>query len=293
MNLADLDAFSAVARHRSFRRAAAERGVAPSSMSKSVRDLEARLGVRLLNRTTRSVAPTAAGQRLLDRLSPALSEIAAAVDQVGDEAGEPAGTVRINAPEPAVELMLAPLVAAFLAAYPKVRLEIVAEAAFVDIVKAGFDAGVRWDESLAQDMIAVSLGAPQRYALVAAPEVIATYGAPSAPRDLLAKPCVRIRFPSGVMPAWEFERGGVTTKIEPEARLVTNSMSLMLTAALDGVGFCSAFEGQVREHIQAGRLVSVMEDWLPPFPAPFLYYPSRDVPSALRAFIDFIKTAKA
>ena len=289
MNLADLDAFAAVARHRSFRRAAAKRGVAPSSMSKSVRDLEARLGVRLLNRTTRSVAPTAAGQRLLDRLSPALLEIAAAVDQVADEPGEPAGTVRINAPEPAVELILAPLVAEFLATYPKVRLEIVAEAAFVDIVKAGFDAGVRWDESLAQDMIAISLGAPQRYALVAAPEVIAQYGAPSAPRDLLTKPCVRIRFPSGVMPAWEFERDGGTTKIEPEARLVTTSLSLLLRAALDGVGFCSAFEGQVREHIAAGRLVSVMEDWLPPFPAPFLYYPSRDVPSALRAFIDFMK----
>ena len=289
MNLADLDAFSAVARHRSFRRAAAERGVAPSSMSKSVRDLEARLGVRLLNRTTRSVAPTAAGQRLLDRLSPALSEIAAAVDQVADEPGEPAGTVRINAPEPAVELILAPLVAEFLAAYPKVRLEIVGEAAFVDIVKAGFDAGVRWDESLAQDMIAVSLGAPQRYALVAAPRVVAKYGAPAAPRDLLGKPCVRIRFPSGVMPAWEFERDGATTKIEPEARLVTTSMSLVVRAALDGVGFCSAFEGMVREHIDAGRLVSVMEDWLPPFPAPFLYYPNRDVPSALRAFIDFVK----
>ncbi|RYG22437.1 MAG: LysR family transcriptional regulator, partial [Burkholderiales bacterium] len=115
------------------------------------------------------------------------------------------------------------------------------------------------------------------------------YGAPSAPRDLLTKPCVRIRFPSGVMPAWEFERDGVTTKIEPEARLVTTSLSLLLRAALDGVGFCSAFEGQVREHIAAGRLVSVMEDWLPPFPAPFLYYPSRDVPSALRAFIDFMK----
>ena len=225
-------------------------------------------------------------------MSPALLEIAAAVDQVGDEAGEPAGTVRINAPEPAVELMLAPLVAAFLAAHPRVRLEIVAEAAFVDIVKAGFDAGVRWDESLAQDMIAVSLGPPQRYALVAAPEVIAQYGAPSVPRDLLAKPCVRIRFPSGVMPAWEFERDRVTTKIEPEARLVTTSIPLLLRAALDGVGFCSAFEGQVREHIAAGRLVSVMEDWLPPFPAPFLYYPSRDVPNALRAFIEFVKHAK-
>jgi len=293
MNLADLDAFAAVARHRSFRRAAAERGVAPSSISKSVRDLEGRLGVRLLNRTTRSVAPTEAGQRLLDRLSPALAEIAAAVDQAGEKAGEPAGTIRINAPEPAVELVLAPLVASFLGGHPKVRLEIVSETAFVDIVQAGFDAGVRWDESLAQDMIAVSLGAPQRYALVAAPEVIARHGTPSAPRDLLTKPCVRIRFPSGVMPAWEFERGGATTKIEPEARLVTNSIPLLLRAALDGVGFCTAFEGHVRDHVAAGRLVSVMEDWLPPFPAPFLYYPSRDVPSALRAFIEFVKARAA
>ena len=289
MNLSDLEAFAAVARHRSFRRAAAERGVAPSSVSKSVRDLETRLGLRLLNRTTRSVATTEAGQRLLNRIAPALSEIAAAVDQAGEHAGEPAGTVRINAPEPAVELVLAPLVASFLSFHPKVRLEIVSETAFVDIVQAGFDAGVRWDESLAQDMIAISLGAPQRYAVVAAPEVIAEHGAPLAPHDLLVRPCLRIRFPSGVMPAWEFERDGGIIRIEPEARLVTNSIPLLLRAALDGVGFCTAFEGQVREHVAAGRLISVMEDWLPPFPAPFLYYPNRDVPSALRAFIDFVK----
>lgn len=291
--LTDLDAFAAVARHRSFRRAAAERGLAPSSISKAVRDLEARLGVRLLHRTTRSVAPTEAGQRLLDRLSPALAEIASALDQVGDAPGEPAGTIRINAPEPAIELTLAPMVGPFLALYPKVKLEIVSETAFIDIVRDGFDAGVRWDESLAQDMIATPLGGTQRYVVVATPEVIARHGRPSTPEDLLSRPCIRVRFPSGVMLPWEFEQGGVSAKLEPSGPLVTNSLTMQMRATLDGVGFGSFFEGHVREHLASGRLVSVLDEWQPPFPAPYLYYPSRQVSNALRAFIDFVKAWKA
>lgn len=288
--LDDLDAFAAVARHRSFRRAAAARGVSASTLSQALRDLEARLDVRLLNRTTRSVSLTEAGARLLERLSPALADIAAAMDQVHAERGVPAGALRINAPEPAVELVLAPMVAPFLAAYPQVRLEIIAETAFVDIVAQGYDAGVRWGESLAQDMIAVPIAGPQRFCVVASPELIARTGVPQRPQDLLAHPCLRVRFPSGVRPPWEFERDGKELKLEPEGPLTSNSTRLQLAAALAGAGFLSTFEGQVAEHIAAGRLVSVLEDWLPPFPGPFLYYPSRrHLPAALRAFIDFAR----
>lgn len=289
-SLDDLDAFAAVARHRSFRRAAAERGVSASTLSQALRDLEARLDVRLLNRTTRSVGLTEAGRHLLERLSPALSEIRAAMDQVHAERGVPAGSVRINAPEPAVELVLAPMVAPFLAAFPQVRLEIMGETAFVDIVAQGYDAGVRWGESLAQDMVAVPIAGPQRFCVVASPELIARTGVPQRPQDLLAHPCLRTKFPSGVRPAWEFERDGKELKIEPEGPLTSSSTRLQLAAALAGVGFLATFEGNVAQDIAAGRLVSVLEDWLPPFPGPFLYYPSRrHVPAALRAFIDFAR----
>src|SRR5688572_19947810 len=201
-----LDSFAAVARHRNFRRAAVERGVSASTLSQTVRDLEARMGVRLLNRTTRSVALTDAGAALLQRLQPALFEIGEAVSEARSTQAEPQGPLRINAPEPAVELVLAPMVADFLATHPAVRLEVTSETRFVDIVAAGYDAGVRWGESLAQDMVAVSLGPPQRFVVAAAPSLIARVGAPKHPRDLLGLPCLRVRFPSGGEPAWEFEK---------------------------------------------------------------------------------------
>lgn len=289
-DLGDLDAFAAVARARSFRRAAAARGVSPSSLSQTVRDLEARLGVRLLNRTTRSVAPTEAGARLLERLTPALSDIAAAVDEVHAQPDTPAGTVRINAPDPAVELVLAPMVGAFLKTYPQVRLEIVAESAMIDIVAEGYDAGVRWDESLAKDMNAVPLGPMQRYAVVASPELIARVGAPAEPRDLLERPCIRTRFRSGVMQPWEFERDGRVTRVDPIGPLVSTNISLMLQAALDGVGFWATFEDYGRDHVATGRLVTVLDDWLPAFPGPYLYYPGRrQTPAALKAFAEFAR----
>jgi DNA-binding transcriptional LysR family regulator len=289
-DLDDLAAFAAIARHRSFRRAALERGVSASTLSQTLRDLEARLDLRLLNRTTRSVALTEAGARLLERLSPALAEITGAVDQLQEERGVPAGLLRINAPEPAVDLVLTPMIGPFLAAYPRVELEIIAETTFIDIVAAGFDAGVRWGESLAKDMIAVPLSGPQRFVVAAAPELIAKVGAPSTPEELLSRPCIRVRYPSGVRPPWEFERDGRTLKLEPEARLVSSSLSAKMQAALAGVGFMLTFEGYAAQHIAAGRLVTVLDDWQPPFPGLFLYYPSRrHVPAALRAFIDFVK----
>jgi DNA-binding transcriptional LysR family regulator len=289
-DLDDLAAFAAIARHRSFRKAAAERGVSASTLSQTLRDLEARLDLRLLNRTTRSVALTEAGARLLERLSPALSEIAGAVDQLHQERGVPAGLLRINAPEPAVGLVLAPMIGPFLAAYPKVELEIISETSFVDIVAGGFDAGVRWDESLAKDMVAVPLSGPQRYVVAAAPGLIARVGMPKAPEDLLSQPCIRVRYPSGVRPPWEFERAGRVLKLEPRACFASTSLQAMMQAALDGAGFILTFEAYAAEHVAAGRLVTLLDDWQPPFPGPFLYYPSRrHAPGPLRAFIDFVK----
>ncbi len=292
--LVELQAFAWVAEHRSFRRAAAAHGASPSGLSQLVRSLEERLGLRLLNRTTRSVAVTDAGRRLLERVSPALEAIAGAVAEVRETDGEAAGVLRINAPEPAVELVLAPLVGRFLAAHPRVRLELISEGAFVDIVGQGYDAGVRWEESLDQDMIAVPLGGRQRFCVVATPALIARDGPPREPADLLQRPAIRLKFASGVMPPWEFERAGRTVRVSPPPRLITNSIPLQLRAALDGVGYWSTFEDYVREPIADGRLVPVLPDWAPSFPGPMLYYPSRrQAPAALRAFVDFIRAERA
>jgi DNA-binding transcriptional LysR family regulator len=206
---------------------------------------------------------------------------------------EPAGPLRINAPEPAVELVLAPLVPAFLAAYPAVRLELTAESALVDIVAGGYDAGIRWGESLAQDMVAVPLGPPQRYVVVAAPELVARVGRPEHPRDLLRLPCLRTRFPSGMELAWEFARDDERPRISPEGPMTTNSQPLLMRAALDGLGFFATFDAYAEPHLAAGRLVEVLADWSEIFPGPFLYYPSRRTPpSPLRAFVDFVQARR-
>ena len=293
LDLDALDSFAAIARHRNFRRAAVERGVSASTLSQALRELEARMGVRLLNRTTRSVALTDAGAALLTRLQPALMEIGEAVAEARSAQAEPSGPLRINAPEPAVELVLAPIASAFLSAYPAVRLEVTAEASLVDIVAAGYDAGVRWGESLAQDMIAVSLGPPQRYVVVASPDLVARVGAPQHPRDLLDRPCLRNRFPSGAEPPWEFEKAGEALRISPGGPLVSTSGPLLMRAALDGVGFLSTFDGYAQPHLASGRLVEVLADWSETFPGPFLYYPSRRTPpSPLRAFVDFVQARR-
>lgn len=290
VDLSDLDAFAAVASHRSFRGAAASLGVSPSALSQAVRDLEARLGIRLLHRTTRSVAPTEAGARLLQRLSPALTDIKAALDQVHEEEKVPAGTLRINAPPPAIELVLAPMIGGFLKAHPRVRVEIIAESSLIDIVEKGFDAGVRWGEHLAQDMIAVPLGPPQRFVVVGSHSLLAAFGRPAHPRDLLTRPCLRQGFASGVVPLWEFEREGEELKLDPPGRLISTNIPLQRQAAIEGVGFWKIFDGYVQNDIDAGRLLTVLDDWCPTFPGPFLYYPgNRNVPSALRAFIDFTR----
>ncbi len=288
-DLRDLDAFVAVARTRNFRRAALEQRVSVSSLSQRLRDMEERLGVRLMNRTTRSVALTEAGELLLARVAPAMVNVADAITEVRGLRAEPSGRLRINAPPPAVELVLAPMIAPFLARYPRVDLDVVAESAFVDVVAQGFDAGVRYGEHLAQDMVAVPLGAPQRYAIVASSAYVAKHGRPMHPKDLLAHPCIRSRFSNGVMFDWEFEKNGRVVKISPPAKLTATHLGLALRAVHDGVGYWATFEGYVRYGVKSGALVSVLDDWCPPFDGPFLYYPSRrQPPPALAAFVSFV-----
>ncbi|WP_456729488.1 LysR family transcriptional regulator [Bradyrhizobium sp. USDA 3364] len=288
-DLRDLDAFVAVARTRNFRRAALESRVSVSSLSQRLRDMEERLGVRLMNRTTRSVALTEAGELLLARVAPAMVNVADAITEVRGLRAEPSGRLRINAPPPAVDLVLAPMIAPFLARYPQVELDLVSESAFVDIVAQGFDAGVRYGEHLAQDMVAIPLGAPQRYAVVASSDYVAKHGRPMHPKDLLAHACIRSRFSNGVMFDWEFEKNGRVVKISPPAKLTATHLGLALRAVHDGVGYWATFEGYVRYGVKSGTLVSVLDDWCPPFDGPFLYYPSRrQPPPALAAFVAFV-----
>src|ERR1700704_1350773 len=237
IDLRDLDAFVAVARTRNFRRAALEQRVSVSSLSQRLRELEERLGGRLMKRTTRSVGVTEAGEWLLAGVGPAISDVGATLDQVRGLRGVPSGRLRINAPPPAIDLVMAPMVAPFLKAYPEVDLDIVGESSFVDIVAEGFDAGVRYGEHLAQDMIAVSLGAPQRYAVVASKEYIAQHGSPKHPKDLLEHSCIRTRFGSGAMLDWEFEKAGRVVKVSPPAKLIARYLGLALMAVHDGLGF--------------------------------------------------------
>ncbi len=287
-----LGAFVAVARAGGFREAARLTGRSASNLSEALRRLESRLGVRLLNRTTRSVAPTEAGARLLDRLGPALGEVQAALDVVNGFRDRPAGTLRLNVPVSAVRLVLPRIVPPFLAAYPDILLDIVAEDGFVDLLAAGCDAGIRYEERLEQDMIAVPIGPRrQRFAAAAAPGYIARHGRPQHPRDLLTHACLRGRFASGAMTAWEFERGDEVVQVEPTGPLIVQAgaaTELKVDAALAGSGIIYLFEDWLRPHLDSGALVPILEDWWPAFSGPFLYYPGRRyMPAPLRAFIDF------
>ncbi len=291
LDLADLDAFAAVARHRSFRGAAAVRGVSASTLSEAVRRLEARLGVRLLNRTTRSVTPTEGGARLLDRLAPALSEVVAALDVVNSFRDSPTGTLRLNVPTIVAREILPPIAASFLKAHPGITLEVVTEDTYIDMLAAGFDAGIRYDERLEQDMIAVPIGPRvQRFAVGAAPSYLAAHGRPQHPSDLLQHACILHRFPSGVSPPWEFERNGKVVRVSPTGPLVAMTIELELGAAIAGLGLIASFEELLAPAFASGALEPVLEDWCQSFSGPFLYYASRrHMPAPLRAFIDFIK----
>ena len=289
-SLVDLQAFATVARLRSFRRAAAELHVSPSALSHTLRSLETRLGVRLLNRTTRSVSPTEAGQRLLARLAPTLQELDDALDEINSFRDSPVGTLRLNVPRAAAEYVLAPLASRFLRENPGMRLEIVTDDNLIDIVAAGFDAGVRFGERLAQDMIAVPFGPAQRFVVVASPAYLAAHGRPATPQQLSAHRCIRIRFPNGSIYRWEFSRGDEKIEVEVEGPLDVGEMPLMVRAAEDGIGLAYVYEQSAALALAAGRLVTVLDDWRPPEPGFFLYYPSRRlVPAGLRAFIDLLQ----
>ena len=289
--LSDLDAFTAIARERSFRAAARKRGVSPSSLSDSLRRLEERLGVRLLNRTTRSVTPPEAGERLLERLAPALGEVVSALGQLDSFKDSPAGTLRLNVPTIAARLFMPDLVSRFLALYPQIKLEVLGEDDFIDVVAAGYDAGIRYDERLERDMIAVPIGPRrQRYITAAAPGYLAKRGTPSHPRDLLDHDCIRHRFLSRAPFAWEFDRGEESLLLSVTGPLVANSIEMEVGAAIAGLGVIRTFEEVLAPAIRRGELVPILEDWVTEFSGPFLYYASRKhMPPALRAFVDFVK----
>ena len=294
-DLADLSAFVAVAQAGGFRDGARLAGSSASGLSQAVRRLEERLGVRLFNRTTRSIALTEAGTRLFERLAPALEEVAHALDVVNAFRDRPTGTLRLNVPGTVARLVLPAIVPSFLKAYPDIRMEVIVDDAYVDVLASGCDAGIRYDERLEQDMIAVPIGPRvQRFATAASPAYFAAHGRPEHPRDLLSHACLRGRFTSGAMPVWEFERDGEIVKIDPAGPLTVRlgaAVDLAVDSAIAGLGIIHLFEDWLRPYLDSGALEPVLEPWWQKFAGPFLYYPGRrHLPAPLRAFVDFIKT---
>ncbi|WP_338474536.1 LysR family transcriptional regulator [Pseudomonas sp. WP18] len=296
-DIQDLLAFVAVVNAGGFREGARLSGKSASSLSDAVRRMERRLGVRLLNRTTRSVVPTEAGARLMERIVPALGEVESALDVVNEFRDRPSGTLRLNVPASAVRLVLPAIVTPFLKSYPDIRLEVIAEESFVDVLAAGCDAGIRYDERLEQDMIAIPIGPRfQRFATAASPAYLDARGRPEHPRDLLQHACLRGKFASGAMPPWEYERDGETVSVDPSGPLIVRiggAVDLAVQAALDGLGVIYLFEDWLRPYLDSGALEPVLEPWWQRFTGPFLYYPGRRyLPSPLRAFVDFIQARK-
>ena len=295
VDLSDLKAFLAVARAKGFREGARVSGSSASGLSVAVSRLEEQLGVRLLHRTTRSVVLTEAGGLLLERLGPALTEIESALDPVNVFRDKPAGTLRLNVPISAARLVLPAIVPAFLSAYPDIRMEVVSEESFIDVLAAGCDAGIRYGERLEQDMIAVPIGPRvQRFATAASPAYLDRNGRPEHPRDLLCHACLRGRFPSGVILPWEFEREREVVRVEPTGPLLVSvsASDLAVSAAIAGMAIVTYFEEWLRPHLDSGALEPILEEWRQSFTGPFLYYPGRRlVPTPLRAFIDFIKSS--
>lgn len=293
-DIQDLLAFVAVVRAGGFREGARVSGRSASSLSDAVRRMEGTLGVRLLNRTTRSVVPTEAGARLMERIVPALAEVESALDVVNEFRDRPSGTLRLNVPLSAARLVLPAIITPFLQTYPDIRLEVVVEESFVDMLAAGCDAGIRYDERLEQDMIAVPIGPRlQRFATAASPAYLDARGRPKHPRELLQHACLRGKFPSGAMPLWEFERGEEVIALDPGGPLVVRvggGVDLAVQAAVDGLGIIHLFEDWLRPYLESGALEPVLQPWWQSFPGPFLYYPGRRyLPSPLKAFIEFIK----
>ncbi|ARP82831.1 LysR family transcriptional regulator [Bordetella genomosp. 8] len=289
-SLTELTAFAAIVRHASFRAAADELGMSASTLSHMMRALEQRLALRLFHRTTRSVAPTEAGARFFRNLSPILAELDQALADVGTLSEQPTGSVRINAAEPAARILMERIVPTFLQRYPGIHVDLVVEGRLVDIVAEGFDAGVRLGESLPRDMVAVPFGGDGRLVCVAAPAYLRRAGTPRTPDELARHPCIRFRLPSGKMYRWEFKRHGQELKFDADGPITLDSMDLMVSAAIKGLGVAFVWEDTARPAIDSGQLATLLDDWTPPFDGHYLYYPShRLVPAGLRAFVDVIK----
>lgn len=292
-DFAELRAFAAVAEHRSFTRAAAHLGMSASALSQTIRTLEERLGARLLNRTTRSVAPSAAGERLLAGLLPAMRDLDSAVLSVTSREDAPAGRLRINSSRLAAAHRLAPLIGGFTEVYPAISLDIVIDDTLVDIVAGGFDAGIRLGEKLEQDMVALKLGGPLRLMAVASPAYCARHGIPEAPADLVRHRCLNTRWPTdGSLYRWEMERGDEAVEISVEGPLTANDSSLIMQAACDGAGIAYLLDVEAGPLVASGRLQHLLPEWSPSFPGFYLYYPSRrQMLPALRVFVDYLAAA--
>lgn len=290
--LNELYAFACVARHRSFRAAAQELGVSASALSHSLRQLEARLQVRLLHRTTRSVTATEAGEALLARLGPALGQIDSALEAVNDYRAQPQGLLRLNVPRTAAYLLLMPLLPGFLQRYPGIQLDMVCDDNLVDIVSAGFDAGMRFGETLAADMVAVPVGPPMRFAVIASPDYLAQHGTPQHPAELARHAGIRHRFGNGPLYAWELAKDGEALTVQPQGQLTLGEQPLMVEAAAAGLGIALVFEGYAAAALADGRVTRILADWCPAMPGLYLYYPSgRHLPQAMRLWIDYLKAA--
>src|SRR3954469_7025610 len=290
-NLNDLQAFVAVAKEHSFTKAAAKLGVSQSALSHTIRGLEERLGVRLLTRTTRSVSPTEAGERLLQTVGPRFEEIEAELAALSEFREKPAGTIRITAVDYAVDTIIWPKLTAFLREYPDIKVEIIIDYGLTDIVAQRYDAGVRIGEQVARDMIAVRIGPDMRMAVVGAPSYFATRSEPKRPQELIGHNCINLRLPThGGLYAWEFEKDGRELKVHVDGQLVFNGTNQMLNAALAGFGLTYIPEDLVKRHLTKGRLTRVLEDWCPPFSGFHLYYPSRRQSSA--AFALFVEALR-
>jgi DNA-binding transcriptional LysR family regulator len=296
MEFNDLAAFVSVARAGGFRDAARIGGVSASSLSIAVRRLESKFGIRLLNRTTRSVAATEAGLRLIEKLTPLFSEMEAALDVLNGFRDKPTGTLKLNVPSSAARIVLPTIIAPFLKAYSDIRVEVVVEDGFVDVLSIGCDAGIRYDERLDQDMIAVPIGPRvQRFATAAAPSYLDAHGRPEHPRELLSHACLRGQFAGGATPTWDFERNGEVVRLSPSGPLLVRpsaAVDLAISGAVAGVGVIHLFEDMLRPYLESGALEPILEPWWQRFSGPFLYYPGRrHLPAPLRAFVDFLKAS--
>ncbi|WP_112827994.1 LysR family transcriptional regulator [Rhizobium cremeum] len=285
--LIELNAVTIVAETRNFRAAARELGMSASAVSHAISALENRLGVRLFNRTTRSVSLTEAGERFLEKVSPALKDIAGAMEGATAAGGSPRGRLRINTSPGGMQGLLMPILVEFQRRYPEVHVDVASEGRLVDIVEEGFDIGVRLRESVPQDMIAIPLTEQERFHVLGAPRYFERYGKPSVPTDLSRYPCLRLRLPSGAIYRWEFERHGQEIRVEVDGPMTLQDMDLMLEAAVAGVGLAYMTERQAAGPLSAGLLTAVLEDWTPPFPGLCLYFSGRrHLPPPVRAFID-------